>query len=325
MAFESSADAEWLKPPSSTLGLHQVYPDRRIKSNPSLDVVFVHGLGGDSYSTWSGSKGLWIRDLLPKSPFYEDARIFTFGYDARAFLRPFSKSTRGRTFTFAEALLSDLRDKRISPAAKKRPIVFLGHSLGGIVIKAALRHAHALESLYGDILEATKAIVFFGTPHQGADAAAWAAMLGGLGKIIGVQSTEVVEELKRWSDPLVELTTTFSELLARFDITTYCETKKINGILVVPQGSAKLGHKNEQSRDLVGNHREICKFTEDDPNWHIVIGRLEAVVERIQMSNEITLPEVPDSYRSTEAGAVVDQDDEKLASRFKQLSKTSHY
>ncbi|KAI1130691.1 hypothetical protein F5Y10DRAFT_106906 [Nemania abortiva] len=321
MVSEPGADDELLKAPPSNLGLHQVYPDRRTKSNPSLDVVFVHGLGGDSFSTWTGSNGLWIRDLLPKSPFYEDARIFTFGYDARAFLRPFSKSTRGRTFTFAEALLSDLRDKRISPAAKKRPIIFLGHSLGGIVIKAALRHAHALESLYGEILEATKAIVFFGTPHQGADAAAWAAMLGGLGKIIGLQSTEVVEELKRWSDPLVELTTTFSELLPRFDITTYCETKKTNGILVVPQGSAKLGHKNEQSRDLVGNHREICKISEDDPNWHIVIGRLEAIVELIQISNEITLPEAPKGYSSIEAGAVVSQEDDELTRRLQQLKK----
>ena len=79
----------------------------------------------------------------------------TFGYDARAFIKPFAKATRGRTFTFAEALLNDLADNRIGvvfehcfPLVSKlvlidpyeqaahRPIIFVGHSLGGIVIKA---------------------------------------------------------------------------------------------------------------------------------------------------------------------------------------------
>lgn len=38
----------------------------------------------------------------------------TYGYDARAFLHPFARSTNGRTLTFAEALLNDLADKRVS-------------------------------------------------------------------------------------------------------------------------------------------------------------------------------------------------------------------
>jgi hypothetical protein len=41
----------------------------------------------------------------------------TFGYDARAFIRPFEKSTTGRTFTFAEALLFDLSNARIEKQA----------------------------------------------------------------------------------------------------------------------------------------------------------------------------------------------------------------
>jgi predicted alpha/beta hydrolase family esterase len=79
----------------------------------------------------------------------------TFGYDSNAFTRPFSKASTGRTFTFAEALLNDLSDNReqndvwviafleyctlnadLNFEALERPLIFIGHSLGGIVIKA---------------------------------------------------------------------------------------------------------------------------------------------------------------------------------------------
>lgn len=100
------------------------------------------------------------------------------------------------------------------------------------MIKSALRHAHALDFLYGDILRATQALVFFGTPHQGADIAVWGAYLGGVGRAIGLRNTQVVDELERWSDPLVELTVTFAELAPRYEITTFFETKKTHGVMV---------------------------------------------------------------------------------------------
>jgi hypothetical protein len=47
---------------------------------------------------------------------------------------PFTKTTTGRVFTFGEDLLGALSDARLG--ARGRPIIFLGHSLGGIVIKS---------------------------------------------------------------------------------------------------------------------------------------------------------------------------------------------
>lgn len=55
----------------------------------------------------------------------------TFGYDVNIY----SKAASQRSFTFAEDLLSALHDHRQGPSASRRPIVFIGHSLGGIVIK----------------------------------------------------------------------------------------------------------------------------------------------------------------------------------------------
>jgi hypothetical protein len=53
-----------------------------------------------------------------------------------------------------------------------RPLLFIGHSLGGIVIKEALRRSYScgkyqrhLHSIY----EFTTGIIFFGTPHASTD------------------------------------------------------------------------------------------------------------------------------------------------------------
>jgi hypothetical protein len=41
----------------------------------------------------------------------------TFGYNAKAFLKPFESAKKGKTFDFTEALLNDLSDKRVRVSA----------------------------------------------------------------------------------------------------------------------------------------------------------------------------------------------------------------
>ncbi|KAF4627331.1 hypothetical protein G7Y89_g10820 [Cudoniella acicularis] len=225
-------------------------------------IVAVHGLGGDSFSTWTDTSSgcLWLRDLLPQVQSLKTARIMTFGYDARAFVRPFESSTTGRTFTFSEALLFDLSNARTSPEETTRPLIFVGHSLGGHVIKSALVGANNQQGLYGNILNSTRCLVFFGTPHQGADAAVWATYLGNLAKGLGIRSTEVARELQRWSNPLVELRVSFAQLAPKFLIRTFFETRKVYNVLIVPEMSARFGTENDQAVGLDADYLQICKF-----------------------------------------------------------------
>jgi hypothetical protein len=88
------------------------------------------------------------------------------------------------------------------------------------------------QALYGDILNSTRCLIFFGTPHQGADTAIWATYLGNLAQGLGIKSTNVTQELKRWSVPLVELQVNFAQLAPRFLIRSFFETRPKFGILV---------------------------------------------------------------------------------------------
>jgi alpha-beta hydrolase superfamily lysophospholipase len=60
----------------------------------------------------------------------------TFGYDARGFISPFKKAIRARVFIFGRMLLEALLEKRTSEDERHRPIILIGHSLGGIVVKS---------------------------------------------------------------------------------------------------------------------------------------------------------------------------------------------
>lgn len=71
---------------------------------------------------------MWLRDFLPQQ--IPHARIMSFGYDSGVL---FSKST-SNIGTFAEQLLELLLSMRVNVSAT-RPIIFICHSLGGIVVK----------------------------------------------------------------------------------------------------------------------------------------------------------------------------------------------
>lgn len=101
----------------------------------AIDVVALHGLNGHWEKTWqsdkSTSKGggaMWLRDFLPQQ--IPHARIMSFGYDS---VLLFSKSTSD-VGTFAEQLLESLVSRRMN-VPETRPIIFICHSLGGIVVK----------------------------------------------------------------------------------------------------------------------------------------------------------------------------------------------
>jgi len=96
-----------------------------------LSIVAVHGLGGHWEDTWTDENGkLWLRDFLPSQ--IPEARIMSFGYNA--------DTANSKAVTDIDDVATDLLNRlgreRLGQA-KTRPILFICHSLGGIVVKKA--------------------------------------------------------------------------------------------------------------------------------------------------------------------------------------------
>ena len=110
----------------------------------------------------------WPQHLIPTT--LPTARILVYGYDTNvrhSLGPPISQNT---VYDIAFDFLKSLEAERRSQPS--RPLVFVAHSLGGIVVKEALRRSRSFESHHNHlrrIYESTAAIMFFGTPHGGAD------------------------------------------------------------------------------------------------------------------------------------------------------------
>lgn len=98
-----SDSSEELKGP---LGLNTLHEPP--SSTAIADLVFVHGLGGGSRSTWtkSGDPALyWPKEWLPYDGAFEETRIHSFGYDSN-----WKKGSTLGIQDFAKSLLGSIVD-----------------------------------------------------------------------------------------------------------------------------------------------------------------------------------------------------------------------
>lgn len=99
-----------------------------------IDIVALHGLNGHYYHTWtlpatrSSPACNWLERSLPRE--VPKARVMSYSYDSAVFAK--SQASIG---DFADLLLEGLMAERSSLAEKERPLLFICHSLGGIVFK----------------------------------------------------------------------------------------------------------------------------------------------------------------------------------------------
>lgn len=76
---------------------------------------------------------MWLRDFLPQKldKVGLKARIWSYGYDSRT---AFSAAITDITVE-ADMFLDRMQGERIKNEDKDRPIIFIAHSLGGIIVK----------------------------------------------------------------------------------------------------------------------------------------------------------------------------------------------
>ena len=102
-------------------------------------------------------------------------------------------------------------ERRAEPS---RPVIFVVHSLGGIVVKEVLRRSsecHQSQTHLRDIYVSTIGVMFFGTPHRGADPRNFFHRIAEtIFKVVGFSFDEqIVNSLLPSSERLKELRDTF--------------------------------------------------------------------------------------------------------------------
>lgn len=170
----------------------------------------------------------WPRDLLPS--LISDVRVLTWGYDAD--VDGFGSRSQSTINQHAESLLSDIADQREVADHYKRPIAFVVHSLGGIVVKAALNRSSTIQGTrLKDIAPVTFGICFLGTPHRGSRSAS----LGKVAHQITVAATRrpntrLLQGLERNSDTLDQIGVAFAQTMlnpgAKIHICSFREEKE---------------------------------------------------------------------------------------------------
>ena len=110
-----------------------------------------------SVKEWSLTIVFWPRDLLGKD--FPNLRVLTYGYDSHILLRK-GPVNQLNLYDHARGLLHDLMSCRENDPSK--PLIFVVHSLGGILLKDILRRCWAAQSYQPKerkIYDSTKAII----------------------------------------------------------------------------------------------------------------------------------------------------------------------
>ena len=233
------------------LQLIRVSPEDRL--DPQLDVIFVHGLGGDAVGTWSPGQSDSAESFPERlSTDLDTAAVWSLGYPAA----PSRWTTGGQGLDILERARSVL-DYLISFGIGKRPLVFVCHSLGGLVVKQVLRTAAELGvPQFHPVWEQTRGVVFLATPHAGSSLASIAKALR------LVRATKATLNLEAHDTALRELGDWYRQHATDHDLQTvaYAETRGIKSLgLVVNRTSADPTVRGTIVIDTDEDHFSISK------------------------------------------------------------------
>ncbi|GKT92452.1 ankyrin domain protein [Colletotrichum tofieldiae] len=154
-------------------------PTDSTTGDAEVDIIAVHGLGSNVDWSWTwkggGERVNWLQDpdMLPaKVP---RSRITVYNYESR-----WDKNApKTRLQLCGEELVHSVHSFRGGPS--RRPIVFIGHSLGGNVIVNALLYASDRKE-YRYLSEATAGVILLGTPLRGTK---WQLFVDSLAQLMG--------------------------------------------------------------------------------------------------------------------------------------------
>ena len=204
-----------------------------------------------AYVQFTGSGGIlltlgWVKIrcgfviFCQRTLFFNRARIMTHGYDSALI----NKKSNDRIRDWADELLRQVGYLRTNTREKKRPIIFICHSLvyylfsitihsltnlhkGGLVAREAMVRLHRHPSQFDGIKFELCGLMFLSTPHSGTTEADWNQILLNLSEMaLGIRCHVIVAELKSFNLSSVDSEEDFAAISTKPPFHYFCEGDK---------------------------------------------------------------------------------------------------
>ncbi|GAP90717.1 putative vegetative incompatibility protein HET-E-1 [Rosellinia necatrix] len=302
-------------------------------SSPVVDICFVHGFTGHPERTWRSKKrtinaGLstpnapkrakfsgiirsprrqdcafgsgseftyWPRDLLPGT--IPDARTLTFGYDTNIRHALNGSASQNGLEDHAIDFLSALEDVRQEDS--HRPLIFVAHSLGGLLVKDLLRVSKSYQQDQPDryhVYESTASLFFFGTPHAGAEPRnSFHRVVSNIAKAVGFKvNEEIIRILMPGAERTKMLAEGFRSWTTERDWRIYTFQEELVqaglGVKIVEDQSSSINDRShERIVHIRADHVDMCRFTgADDPEFCKVASAFTRARKQISVSSPTT-------------------------------------
>lgn len=236
-------------------------------------VIFVHGLGGHPYKTWASKipENFWPAWLVNDTP---GLAAYTVQYPAAATrFSGASLSIYDRAKTILEELL-------VEEELSNLPLIFVCHSMGGLIVKQLLHEADRRaedqqDEGCGRIVSQTKAIVFLATPHLGSAQASWMTRLS-----FFVWPSEATQDLGANDPSLRQLHQWYIQWPGSKQIRhlEFQETRDTFGFRIVAPAVPGL---NTTPIPIDGNHISLCKpKTKQTPPYRRVRRTIREILDK---------------------------------------------
>ncbi|KAJ2993782.1 hypothetical protein NUW58_g1738 [Xylaria curta] len=257
-----------------------------------IEVIFIHGLTGDSHRTWLHPSGVyWPTDLLPED--IVGARILSFGYDAD--VTKIGAVGQGSLRNHASTLVAEYAALQVGNSKRPKRLILIAHSLGGLVAKKAL--CVSAESAYHEhraLDQNTVGLLFIGTPHRGSDLASYAAAMARVLKLTGKRVNDVIVGVLRPDSEDVQESFGMWAIKnqSRCSLACFYEEHELSGVgMVVPKKSAIL--EGCIPLPIPSNHRDMARFPSRKATGYArILGQIKSILSTQDSLEEIERSQV---------------------------------
>ncbi|KAK7965799.1 uncharacterized protein PG986_000076 [Apiospora aurea] len=265
-------------------GIKQLYPENDATFVPEVDIVFVPGLGAHPKECWEEEHFKWPTDSLAKD--FPRSRILLYMYEScwqgafkvRQFMDNLSMGLLMGLAAHRDKVSLDPLSSFLTPdvpgdrltrkqESEARPIVFIGHSMGGLVIAKAVVLADFHRKRFPIMFEAIAATIFF-----------WDAVQRRRCRISCVHLRELVDEFLdrvRQVSPNIAITCFWEE--RDTSLSSLAKLPSVFGNIPLPAKYAMFVTRESATLEgyfnmgLAAGHRDLVKFkSAQDPHFQYV-------------------------------------------------------